>query len=202
MRRGISSYAFAKSDCSVTALEPDSSHLVGSTAIGALFAKTGLPVNIVEEAGENLPFPDETFDIVYGRAVFHHVNDLTQFYREAHRVLKTNGIFIMTREHVISCKEDLKIFLDTHPLHFLYGGESAYLLEEYLEAICLSGLKVQNTIGSFENVINYAPTTVSEFQQMVVQPYLRFLGKRLAKMLSKLQFFIKWRGQILSRKSE
>ncbi|MFM6077526.1 MAG: class I SAM-dependent methyltransferase, partial [Dolichospermum sp.] len=140
--RGISSYAFAKVGCSVTALEPDSSNLVGAVAISNLFKNTGLPIKIVQEWGETLPFANNTFDIVYGRAVLHHAKDLKQLCQEAARVLKPGGYFIATREHILSRKEDLQKFLDSHPLHHLYGGENAYLLEEYTDAIRSSGLQI------------------------------------------------------------
>jgi len=72
--RGISSYALAKDGWDVTALEPDSSDVVGANAIRQLIKETDLNIAVVEEFGENLPFEPETFDIVFGRAVLHHAN--------------------------------------------------------------------------------------------------------------------------------
>jgi hypothetical protein len=43
--------------------------------------------------------------------------------KEIARVLRPSGRFIAVRDHVISKPEDLPKFLDTHPLHNLYGGE-------------------------------------------------------------------------------
>ncbi|MDD1465621.1 class I SAM-dependent methyltransferase, partial [Dolichospermum sp. ST_sed5] len=105
--RGISSYAFAKAGCSVTALEPDSSNLVGAGAIHRLAKNTDLSIQVVQDWGETLPFTDNYFDIVYGRAVLHHAQNLKQLCQEAARVLKPGGYFIATREHIISRKEDL-----------------------------------------------------------------------------------------------
>jgi SAM-dependent methyltransferase len=163
--RGISSYAFAKSGCTVTAFEPDPSALVGTRAIRELFAKAGLPVSIVEEKGERLPFPDNTFDIVYGRAVFHHARDIGIFCREAYRVLKSDGIFLMTREHVITRKEDLQAFLDAHPLHRLYGGEHAYRAGEYIHAIRQAGIELTLVLNPFQSDINLYPDTKDSFKE-------------------------------------
>ena len=113
--RGISSYAFAKAGCSVTALEPDPSPLVGAKAIQSLFDSTQMPIQIVQEYGEMLPFQDNKFDVVYGRAILHHARDLKKLCQEAARVLRRGGVFIVTREHVISKNEDLQLFLDSHP---------------------------------------------------------------------------------------
>ena len=74
--RGISSYAFDRLGCDVTAMGPYPSALVGAEAIQALMKNVQLPINIVQDFGEVLPFESNTFDIVYGRAVLHHAQDL------------------------------------------------------------------------------------------------------------------------------
>ena len=186
--RGISSYAFAKSGYSVTALEPNPSKLVGAGAIHHLANNSGLSIKVQQDWGETLPFADNTFDIVYGRAVLHHAHDLKQLCKEAARVLKPNGLFIATREHIISQKEDLQQFLDSHPLHNLYGGENAYLLEEYIQAINLSGLKILKTFAPLQSVINYFPATKLQMQELVTPVLTRRLGNTIGVNLAKLKF--------------
>jgi ubiquinone/menaquinone biosynthesis C-methylase UbiE len=185
--RGISSYAFAKSGYHVTALEPDSSQIVGAGAIQTLVDSSSLPISVVQEWGETLPFADNTFDVVYGRAVLHHARDLNQLCKEAARVLKPSGYFIATREHVISKQEDLQQFLDSHPLHSLYGGENAYLLEQYTNAINLAGLKIHRTLAPLESEINYAPMTKTECQNLFRPVSIRRLGHRLGSKLADIK---------------
>ena len=107
--RGISSYALARDGWQVCALEPDPSNVVGAGAIRALARDAKLDIQVEQNWGESLPYTDETFDLVYGRQVLHHASDLRQLCREAARVLKPGGIFIATREHVISRHADLPI---------------------------------------------------------------------------------------------
>ena len=48
---------------------------------------------------ENLPFPDNAFDIVYAYGVLHHSPDTPKAAREAMRVLKPGGRFIVMIYH-------------------------------------------------------------------------------------------------------
>jgi SAM-dependent methyltransferase len=183
--RGISSFAFAKSGCAVTALEPNRSAIVGSGCIKALFDKTDSHVTVVNDVGERLPFPDETFDIVYGRAVLHHAKDLPRFCSEAARVLRKRGLFLFTREHVISRKEDLPVFLQSHALHFLYKGENALLLSEYVDAIKSTRAKKLKILDPLSTPINYAPLDTQTVYSNVRKGIRRRLGNLIsAKCIS------------------
>jgi ubiquinone/menaquinone biosynthesis C-methylase UbiE len=190
--RGISSYAFAKAGCQAVALEPDSSDVVGAGVIRALSAATNVPIEIVQNYCETLPFEDNTFDIVYGRAVMHHARDLNQFCKEVARVLKPGGVFIGTREHVISSRDDLDKFLDGHALHKLYGGENAFLLTEYTDAITGANLRLKKTIAPSSSVINYAPATIAEFKAQTTKDLSRFIGP-LAKLEALQNIYLTYR---------
>lgn len=165
--RGIASYALARDGFLVTALEPDPSALVGAAAIRSLADATGLDITATEEFSERLPFADAQFDVVFARAVLHHTSDLSAACREFYRVLKPGGRFVAVREHVISKKADLPAFLARHPLHYLYGGENAFLLSEYLEALEQSGLRVTRVIAPLESPINFAPHTLASLQDEI-----------------------------------
>ena len=163
--RGISSYALARDGWKVTALEPDPSAVVGQNAIRSLAEQAGLDIEIVGNWGEQLPFEDASFDAVHCRQVLHHARDLGQLCKEIGRVLKPGGRFIATREHVISRKEDLQVFLDSHPLHHLYGGENAFLLDEYLGAIRHGGIALEQVLNPNETNINLYPETIIDIKR-------------------------------------
>jgi SAM-dependent methyltransferase len=169
--RGIASYALIKDGWDVTALEPDPSNMVGSGAIRALALEAKLDIKVEENWGESLPFPDTTFDLVHGRQVLHHARDLNKLCCEAARVLKPGGIFIATREHVISKSEDLPLFLEAHPLHKLYGGEHAYLLDEYLTAIRNGGLDLTKILNPYQSNINLYPETINSLKKNLAQRF-------------------------------
>lgn len=181
--RGISSYALARDGWSVTALEPDPSTLVGAGAIRALAAASGITITVVSEFAERLPFPDAGFDVVNCRQVLHHARDLWQTCREIHRVLKPGGLMVATREHVISRREDLQAFLDSHALHRFYGGENAFLLAEYLDALRSAGLHVEKALAPLDSPINYFPMSPAQCFEYCTRPAAAVIGRPAANLL-------------------
>lgn len=157
--RGIASYALARDGFSVTALEPDPSELVGAGAIRSLARENALDITVVGDFSEQLPFADEHFDVVFARAVLHHTRSLAAACAEFHRVLKPGGLFLAVREHVISRREDLPRFFEIHPLHHLYGGENAFLLGEYRDALEAAGFELVQQLSPLGSPVNFAPQT-------------------------------------------
>jgi len=180
---GIASYALAKNGWNVTALEPDESTEVGAGAIELLSQETGLPIKVVQEFGERLPFADESFAAIHARQVLHHAHDLESMVKELARVLRRGGLLLNTREHVIDRDDDLQHFRDAHPLHFLYGGENAYKVERYVKAFESAGLKLVQIWGPVESILNFFPGTEQErritIRQIANHSCLRF-GRLLA----------------------
>ena len=58
----------------------------------------GLDVETAACDASELPFEDETFDLVLGHAVLHHLPDLDQAFREFNRVLKPGGTLFFAGE--------------------------------------------------------------------------------------------------------
>jgi len=59
--------------------------------LAATAADLGLEVETVSTEAEQLPFEDESFDLVFGHAVLHHIPDLEGAMAEFHRVLRPGG---------------------------------------------------------------------------------------------------------------
>ncbi len=60
-------------------------------------------VNFVKGDIQTLPsFLSNSFDIVFSAFAFIYIKDLTKCFKEAHRVLKPNGLFVFSTEHPFS----------------------------------------------------------------------------------------------------
>jgi ubiquinone/menaquinone biosynthesis C-methylase UbiE len=60
--------------------------------------RLGVPVTTVVTEAESLPFEDESFDVVMGHAVLHHIPDLDRAFSEFFRVLKPGGVIVFCGE--------------------------------------------------------------------------------------------------------
>lgn len=55
-------------------------------------------VDTVHTEAEGLPFDDESFDLVFGHAIIHHLPDLQESFNEFYRVLKPGGMIFFAGE--------------------------------------------------------------------------------------------------------
>src|SRR5579875_3699179 len=60
--------------------------------------RLGLRVRTARADAEALPFSDESFDLVLGHAVLHHLPDLRRAFAEFHRVLRPGGRIVFAGE--------------------------------------------------------------------------------------------------------
>lgn len=159
---GILAWALAMDGWEVTAIEPDPSSLVGAGAIRSLSDASGVPITVIEAMGEDIPLDSAGFDLVVARQVLHHAHDLPAFCREMHRLSRTGATIVTLRDHVISGPSQLPVFLEKHPLHHMYGGENAFTLAQYRNALTAAGLNIQQEMRSFQSVVNYDPMRPDE----------------------------------------
>src|ERR1700759_1591161 len=60
--------------------------------------RLGLQVKTARADAESLPFADESFDLVLGHAVLHHLPNLRRAFAEFHRVLRPGGRIVFAGE--------------------------------------------------------------------------------------------------------
>jgi hypothetical protein len=76
-------------------------------------------------------------------------------------------LLITVRDHVVYNNDDKKWFLECHPLQRFYGGENAFTVQQYRDAIEGCGLKIVRQLSHFESVINYFPMTREHRETLV-----------------------------------
>lgn len=186
---GIASYALAKKGYSVTAIEPLMSHNFGASATSRLKLEAKLDINVISSYAECLPFRNSCFDAVYVRQTLHHARNLARMISEAARVLREGGLFLATREHVVSNSRQLKVFLENHPVHQVFPCENAYKENEYIRFIRQAGLRVIKVLKPFDSVINLYPLTDTVLRKKHVEKLARLIGPWLSKSLMSSEAF-------------
>lgn len=95
---------------------------------------------IIQAIGEKLPFKSNSFDVVVAASVFDHMGEPAAFLRECRRILKKEGIVIVT---LISPFYDalavkLKIKEDDHVFHFSEGELARTIRKENFDVVSIS----------------------------------------------------------------
>jgi SAM-dependent methyltransferase len=199
---GFSSCAFARAGYEVVALEPDRSDVVGLGAMRSGAERAGVRLRMCAGIAESVPFREGCFDLVYCRAVLHHVRDLSRTCRDVHRVLRPGGLFLATREHVVSRTEDVEVFREQHQTHRFTGAENAYREDEYVGTLRTAGFQVLDVVRSYDSVVNYFPMTTSDLQRTFREALAGRVGRRGAEALSTLQPLQRRYGHRLSRRDD
>jgi SAM-dependent methyltransferase len=75
----------------------------GYMASRRLLAANGLdPERVINSTGEALPFPDDSFDLVYSANVLEHTDDPERVFMESVRVLRPGGVLHMEMPNYLS----------------------------------------------------------------------------------------------------
>jgi SAM-dependent methyltransferase len=184
--RGVAAWGFATAGAQrVYALEPDASADIGRGAIDAI--SDGLPIQALDGVGESLPLESSSVDIVYGRQVFHHAQDLDAMARECGRVARDGALALVCREHVVDDEVQLEQFLERHPIHALTGGEGAHSLDRYLSAFEVAEFDVKRVFGPWDTVINAFPAirandALSRYPATLLAQRIGWAGKLAARV--------------------
>jgi 2-polyprenyl-6-hydroxyphenyl methylase / 3-demethylubiquinone-9 3-methyltransferase len=149
---GLLAEEFARLGCAVTGVDPSEESLAAARAHAA---GQGLAIEYRTGRGEELPFADESFDVVYCCDVLEHVDDLRQVIAESSRVLRTGGVYLydtinrtprswlVVIELLQQCRWTALLPPRLHDWHmFIRPAELGLLLEQHgLRTGGLTGLK-------------------------------------------------------------
>lgn len=158
---GVASRALAGLGPSlVVALDPATDESVGLGRLTRIHSAA--PILRIAGTADALPLASASVDVVYCRQVLHHLPDLPVAMREVSRVLRRGGVFVALREHVVDNEEQLSRFLSEHPVHRLAGGENAWSLADYTDAIGGFGMTIIRVLGPWDSIVNAFPAVHSQ----------------------------------------
>ena len=152
---GILTEEICKMGFMATGIEPSEESL--QTAANHAKA-SGLDIRYVKGTGENIPFPDQSFDFVFCCDVLEHVQDLPKVIAEISRVLKPGGVFIYDtlNRTLISKLVAIKIWQEWKRWAFmppnLHVWEMFIKPAEIKELLLKNGLEWKEHKGSEPNV--------------------------------------------------
>jgi 2-polyprenyl-6-hydroxyphenyl methylase/3-demethylubiquinone-9 3-methyltransferase len=122
-------------------------------------AKTeGLSITYDKGTGEQLPYPDQSFDVIFCCDVLEHVRDLPKVISEISRVLKPNGVFIYDtlNRTFISKVVAIKIWQEWKRWAFMPPNLHVWKMfikpEEIKHLLSKNKLQWQEHVGSEPNV--------------------------------------------------
>jgi 2-polyprenyl-6-hydroxyphenyl methylase / 3-demethylubiquinone-9 3-methyltransferase len=147
---GLLAEELARLGCDVTGIDPSEQ----SVAVARAHARQeGLAIDYRLAAGEHIPLPDGTFDIVYCCDVLEHVQDLRQVIAEISRVLKPGGVFLFdTINRTLRSKlVVIKLFQEWEWTSFmppdLHDWNKFIKPEELLALLAANGLQKRGLTG-------------------------------------------------------
>ncbi len=142
--RGWAAKHFALRGCEATALDvvPDTSIGLGRGRV--LMDDAGVYFDRIIGDGENLPFYDDTFDLVFASGALHHFSDLPLLFQNIRRVLKPNGRLCGINEPCISVADREMNALNRGTMEEVNLGinETRPNLIQYISALESAGLEV------------------------------------------------------------
>ena len=99
-------------------------------------------IKLYEADAENLPFKNNSFDLVVGRGIIHHLPDPKKGCQEAFRVLKKGGYFIVSEPHSNLLLHFIRQIYYRLSSHFSHTHKSFYK-EEFINLLKDSGFKIR-----------------------------------------------------------
>jgi SAM-dependent methyltransferase len=168
-------------------------------------------LSVYDEAGEfaiadceQLPFADESFDVVYSNGVLHHTPDTAGAVREIHRVLRTGGQARVMLYHRGSLAFWGQVILRYGVMHgeFLRGNSAAVIMRKFVEFNEGGGRPLVKVYSQREarHLFSMFREVKTQVEQLT-RPELYFVGRFVPEgLFRQLQRSIGWNVIVSAKK--
>lgn len=127
------------------------------------------------DIAQGLPYEDKTFDLIIAGEIIEHLIDTDYFLQEVHRILKLDGVLILTTPNLASFENRLRILFGRYPIWVDYrvGGSGhvrAYTPRALKKQLLEHGFEIEKHIG------NFVPPISQLFLNDIQAPWLKYTG--------------------------
>lgn len=149
------------------------------SAKNALGKGLDLKIGNVEEG---IPFDKDTFNLVIAMEVIEHIFDTDFFLKEAYRVLKSDGVLILTTPNLLSLANRLLVLFGRYPRYVEYNaGENS---AGHIRCYTLAVLKNQLAANGF--MVEKAQSPNFSAPMKVLPSFLKRVSMALGDLLPSL----------------
>lgn len=143
---------------------------------------------------QDIPYEDESFDIIIARHMLYHVPDIDKALSEIRRVLKPNGKFYVStngKNHMQELKTLVKGYdasIDYNPEKFAIkfglenGGE---MLRKYFSNVTLEEFNGQDVVDKAEPVVSYVTSAIGVLKSMCdegkLSDFIKYVEQQIRK---------------------
>jgi len=142
---GRDSIELARQGAQVTVIDYVPSSL---TVVAKNAAKAGVHIELVCGDGTRMPFPDDTFDVVFHQGLMEHFRDPKPLLTDNRRVLRPGGhvvIDVPQRWHIYTVGKKVMISMN----RWFAGWETEYSIRELRTLVERQGFEVTATFGDW-----------------------------------------------------
>ncbi|MBN2275885.1 MAG: class I SAM-dependent methyltransferase [Bacteroidales bacterium] len=115
-------------------------------------------INAIDGVAEELPYPDESYDFALMVTTICFVNNVLQSFKEVHRILRKNGVFIIG--FVDKNSPVGKVYFRNRNQSVFYKDADFYSTEEVYGYLSETGFKTETTLQTVFGMLN----TITEIQ--------------------------------------
>jgi 2-polyprenyl-3-methyl-5-hydroxy-6-metoxy-1,4-benzoquinol methylase len=157
-----------KSGWDVSGIDIDKEHLKDAE-------NKGLKTSYCDLNSDNIPYNDNSFDLIFAGEIIEHLIDTDGFITELYRCVKPGGFVLITTPNLVSFENRIRILFGKYPMWVDYrlqgsGHIRAYTPATLRKQLRTIGFSIKKTTG------NWVPFVPQNILNDIQAPWLSFTG--------------------------